>query len=86
MFTKDHFPIRPHGSIPHGRINEGEGDIRFPLNIYTGQSEKGENITIDNSAFNQPPTNMEHMEKIFSASVLGATFPNPTLVILVQVK
>jgi hypothetical protein len=33
-----------------------------------------------------PPISMVQMEKIFSASVLADTFPNPTLVRLLRVK
>lgn len=33
-----------------------------------------------------PPISMVQMEKIFSASVLAETFPNPTLVRLLRVK
>jgi hypothetical protein len=33
-----------------------------------------------------PPINMVQIEKIFSASVLAETFPNPTLVRLLRVK
>lgn len=33
-----------------------------------------------------PPMSMVQMEKIFSASVLAETFPNPTLVRLLRVK
>lgn len=33
-----------------------------------------------------PPISMVQMEKIFSASVLAETFPNPTLVRLLSVK
>lgn len=36
--------------------------------------------------FPLPPISMVQMEKIFSASVLADTFPNPTLVRLLRVK
>jgi hypothetical protein len=55
------------------------------LNIFSRSSASSE-FNIDKEISFLHPTNMTQMVKIFSASVFGATLPNPTDVNDVNVK